>query len=203
LLAAGASTRLGRPKQLARVGGESLLRRAAGAMASARIDEMVVVLGAEADACARELAGAARGRVAIEVVVNPAYREGLSSSLRRGIAPRAGAPAPAAWLVALVDQPGVTTAHLDALLDAFNAGDALASATRHGDTRGAPAVLAAALAGRLESLAGDRGAGPLLAELGRQVVEVECDAAALDVDDEAALRRAVALFPERGSERQP
>src|SRR5438045_3195305 len=80
ILAAGASSRLGKPKQLLGFRGHSLLRRAAEAALSAGCQPVVVVLGACLEPSVRELAG-----LPVQVVENREWQEGIGSSVRTGV----------------------------------------------------------------------------------------------------------------------
>ncbi|MEK7877299.1 MAG: NTP transferase domain-containing protein, partial [Pseudomonadota bacterium] len=80
LLAAGGSSRLGRPKQLLRFGGETLLRRAARTLTETEYFPIVVVLGAEPDSSFEEIKG-----LAVHAVINPSWAQGMSSSIRKGL----------------------------------------------------------------------------------------------------------------------
>jgi molybdenum cofactor cytidylyltransferase len=115
LLAAGGSSRLGTPKQLLPLDGDTLLGRAARAALATRADRVVVVLGAHADACLATLTG-----LAVEIVVNTAWAEGQASSLRAGLAQLLSAgPVPDAAIVMLCDQPWTSFGLLDALIDRY------------------------------------------------------------------------------------
>jgi len=83
VLAAGASTRMGRPKQLLPVGDRCLLRRVIDAALASRLDEVIVVLGHRADEIGSALALDAVGRA--RVVVNSEHADGQSTSLRCGL----------------------------------------------------------------------------------------------------------------------
>ncbi len=101
VLAAGASTRMGRNKLLFALEGSSVLRRAVGRAIEAGLDPVVVVLGHEAERARRELDG-----LAVQIALNPGYEEGITGSLRTGIA---ALPADAAAAVVLLaDMPFVT-----------------------------------------------------------------------------------------------
>jgi molybdenum cofactor cytidylyltransferase len=99
ILAAGGSKRLGRPKQLLELDGRPLLQHVVDAAARAGLDEIVLVLGHEAEViqAALELPPVAR------VVLNPEYRTGQSASLRAGLA--AADPRCSAAVILLGDQP--------------------------------------------------------------------------------------------------
>src|SRR5688572_9052814 len=109
LLAAGASTRLGQPKQLLTRRGEPLVRIVARLLAGTTPRQLLVVLGAHA----REIS-AAIGDVPHRTVVNADFADGLASSLHCAAA--ALRDMHAAVLVAACDQPALDAAHLAALL---------------------------------------------------------------------------------------
>jgi|SRR5262245_55970121 len=114
VLAAGGSTRMGSPKQLLLLDGESLVRRAAKTALASRCSAVFVVVGAHAAAVARELDG-----LALTVVENLHWRDAMGSSLSIGIKAIAAAqPNFAAALITLADQPGVTPELLDRLVAA-------------------------------------------------------------------------------------
>jgi molybdenum cofactor cytidylyltransferase len=148
LLAAGAGSRLGhRPKALLELGGVPLIRRALIALSGAGVDEVVVVTGhhaAAVEAVVREFP--------LTLAHNPRPDEGQASSVRTGL--QALSPRLDAIIVALADQPLVTTADIAALIGAFKKrGDASMVAPRVGGEPGNPVVFDAAL--RDEWLAGD------------------------------------------------
>jgi molybdenum cofactor cytidylyltransferase len=175
LLAAGASRRFGSPKQLARVGGESLLRRMARVALACRPAGCVIVLGARAPRLRRELAG-----LDVRVVENLRWREGLSRSLATGVA---ALPADArAALVLLADQAAVGPAELELLCASWRRHPRRIVAARTGNTLGPPAVLPRTVFPALKRLRGDCGARDLVRDPRRRAVGVELPGAALDVD---------------------
>lgn len=164
VLAAGGSSRFGAPKQLVRLGGRSLLRRAAESALASGADRVVVVLGAHADLLDAELDG-----LPVRVLRNPEWGSGLAGSL--ALAARSATEAGSrALLVTLADQPGIPAEALRALLSARESGGALAAAAAYPDGPGVPAVLGHELFAQLEGLRGDQGARELLRALGHQVV---------------------------------
>src|SRR5512140_344918 len=113
LLAAGAGSRLGgRPKALLELGGVPLIVRALIALSGAGVDEVVVVLGHHAQAVE-----AAVGQFPITLVRNPSPDDGQASSVRVGL--QALSPRLDAVIVALADQPLVTSQDITALISAF------------------------------------------------------------------------------------
>jgi molybdenum cofactor cytidylyltransferase len=126
LLAAGTSSRMGSNKLLFQLGGESVLRGAARRALDAGLAPLLVVLGHEAERTRHELAG-----LACQVVINPDYEQGITSSLHAGLAalaalavaaaaPAQGAPAAAA-VVMLADMPRVDAAMIAALVERYRA----------------------------------------------------------------------------------
>lgn len=155
LLAAGGSRRLGRPKQLVRFQGETLVHRTARLVLEAGFAPVLVVIGAE-----REAVAAALADLPVTCVCNPEWATGLASSIRAGIA---RLPSGCAGVLLLVcDQVALTAAHLAALREAFRAAPGLPAASAYGGGLGIPALFPASLFPDLLRLQGDRGAKALL-----------------------------------------
>lgn len=186
ILAAGASRRFGRPKQLARHRAVPLLARALDAAARAVPTRPVVVLGANA---VRLRAMLRRMAVPCAVVLNPGWTRGLASSLQAGLdALPAGARA---VLVVLADQPHVDAAALRGLARAWRRRPGLPAAASYAGRIGVPAILPRRTWPALRALEGDMGARRVLGAAPR-VTAVAMPEAALDVDrpeDLARLRR--------------
>src|SRR6476659_9124104 len=112
ILAAGASSRMGTPKQAVRFGGVSLLKRAAAAALGAGCDPVIVVIGANPEFSRAELSG-----LAIQEAFNAEWSTGMASSLRTGVQHLTATSADAtALIVMLCDQPHVTSDVLTSLL---------------------------------------------------------------------------------------
>ena len=189
LLAAGQSRRMGRlNKLLQEVDGAPMVVRAAEALRASQVESLVVVLGHQADQVR-----AALGPREAAFVENPDYAEGLSTSLKRGLAE---VPDDVdAVLVCLGDMPRVSAAQIDRLIAAFNPleGRAICVPTHRGK-RGNPVLWARRFAVEMMTIAGDVGARHLLGEHADVVCEVEMaeDAVLLDIDTPEALRDATA-----------
>lgn len=162
VLAAGASSRLGRPKQLLPVGDRSLLECVLDTALASRLDEVVVVLGHRADEIRAAVPLEADRRV--KVVVNPDHATGQSASLRCGL--RAVDPRACAAAILLGDQPRLGGDLIDAVVAAFLDSDAHAARPVYPDADGAPGhpvVLGREIWSGLATLTGDRGARDLFA----------------------------------------
>lgn len=177
ILAAGASTRLGRPKQLIEIGGETLLDRAARVADEAGCWPVVVVLGAEA----RTVLSRCSLR-SVAVLVNPWWQEGMASSLRLGVA------AIASWdgvVLMTCDQPAVTAEHLQALTASCEI-----TSSAYGGRRGVPAYLPKSSFPALMKLKADAGARELL----KDAPAIDLPGGEIDIDTAADVARARGRF---------
>jgi molybdenum cofactor cytidylyltransferase len=187
VLAAGQSRRMGSVNKLLQpVDGAPMVVRAVDAVLASRAANPIVVVGHEAERVRAALAG--RKLIFVE---NPDYADGLSTSLRRGVA---AVPADAdAVLVCLGDMPRISAAQIDRLIAAFNPleGRAICLPTHRGK-RGNPVLWARRFLPEMMEIAGDVGARHLLGEYADQVCEVEMDedSVLLDIDTPEALRKA-------------
>jgi CTP:molybdopterin cytidylyltransferase MocA len=161
LLAAGDGSRLGQPKALVRVGGQSLADRGAQMLRAGGADPVIVVTGA----AAVELPG-------VLVVHNPEWRTGMGSSMAAGLA--AAPDHSLAAVLALADQPLVGPAAVQRLISAFAEGARVAVAAYSGKPRN-PVLLAREYwSAAIELAAGDVGARPFLRAHPELVTLVEC-----------------------------
>jgi molybdenum cofactor cytidylyltransferase len=174
ILAAGASTRLGRPKQLLRLEGEELLRLTACRLIDVGCMPVVVVLGAFVAACRAVVVD-----LKVEIVVNDRWREGMGSSIAAGIAAVAEAGADAA-LIAVCDQPRLSVPVLQRLAAAYPGRGIVAS--KYDATLGTPAIFAAEYFPALRRLSGKSGAKQLIRQHESDVVAVDMPEAATDID---------------------
>ncbi|HSO74853.1 MAG TPA: nucleotidyltransferase family protein [Blastocatellia bacterium] len=156
VLGAGASSRLGEPKQLLPYRGTTLLGWVvAQAGRAAGLDEVVVVLGRAADEI--------RERVdfgTAKVVDNPVFGDGCASSYRAGIG--AVDPKCEAIMILLGDQPGVAPEIIDRVADEWKRGDAQIVLTSYRGRKGHPMLFAKPLFARLVGLHGDKAAWKLV-----------------------------------------
>jgi molybdenum cofactor cytidylyltransferase len=182
LLAAGASRRLGEPKQLLRRQGRPLLLRTVEAATRITGSRVVVVLGAHAGRLRCILA---RQRLGVHVIYNPDWESGMASSIQCGIA---ALPVTArAALLLLSDQPRVGTRSLRRLARVWRRRPALAVAARYLGMTGAPAILPRSYFKSVRDLRGDVGARALLRSRGAAAVTVSVDMpeAGFDIDTPA------------------
>jgi CTP:molybdopterin cytidylyltransferase MocA len=155
VLAAGASRRLGRPKQLVSVEGRELVRRMAEVALQSGCQPVAVVLGAHATEV-----GAAVACLPVVCLSNPEWAEGMGSSIRAAAGWASGAALDALMLV-LVDQVRLSSGHLCALRAASDQGQGIAASAYQG-VLGAPAIFPRRFFPALQALKGDFGARQLL-----------------------------------------
>ena len=182
LLAAGASRRLGEPKQLLRLHGETLVHRAARLGLATAPGQSLLVLGAQADATWAAVAG-----LALQRVDCPDWRTGLGASLRAGLA-AVSADCEGA-LVLLCDQPALDTAHLRSLVEHWRHDPLRATASAYAGVLGVPALLPRRWFEALSRNAGDRGARDLLRERADEVVALPAPSLSVDIDRPGDLER--------------
>ena len=175
VLAGGDAKRFGSPKQLARINGVPMLRLMLGRALSLAGAQVTVVLGASASVVAPAI-----GRLAVNVVVNRNWEEGLSSSIRTGIASCPGSIG--GVLLLLADQVGVTSYDLQRLADAWRRNPQAIVAAQYGGGYGVPAIFPRSQFARLTALRGGQGARQLLRAGGPRIVGVPMPGAAQDID---------------------
>jgi molybdenum cofactor cytidylyltransferase len=177
ILAAGASTRLGRPKQLVRLGNETLLDRSVRIAEEAGCAPIVVVLGASEDQI--------RNRCKLQdvlIVSHPDWAEGMGTTLSRGAQAFEDVQG---ILVMTCDMPAVTADHLRTLMSSEQI-----AASSYAGRKGVPAYFPRGQFPTLLELKGDTGARELLQHA--QVVELA--GGELDVDTVDDLAKARSIF---------
>lgn len=179
ILAAGASSRLGQPKQLVGIQGETMLERALRLAREAGAAPVLAVLGANfASICASI---SFEGSIP---VLNDQWEQGISSSIHAGLNEAdVRAPGSPGALVMTCDQPRLTAEHLRALLAAFDAQTAPSIiASSYAGTQGIPAVFPRSAFHALHALRGDKGARGVIKKPPCHVVGLPFDGGEVDID---------------------
>jgi len=169
VLAAGAGRRMGGPKALLRIGGESFLARTARLLGRPGVASVVAVVGHEAARVAAEAACPA----GVSLLENPRHHEGMLSSILRGL-DEAQARGAHAVLLHPVDHPLVDPATVDRVVAALEK-RAVVAVPSHGSRRGHPGGFAREAWPALRSAPVDRGARAVLADHPEWVVHVPGD----------------------------
>lgn len=181
VLAAGGSRRLGRPKQLERWGDVTLLEHVVATTREFPVDEVWVVIGADAAAV---LDGG--GLDGCGVVENPEWEEGMASSLRAGLDALTRLSRADAALIVLGDQPDVRREVVEEVVGAYRRTRSQAVVPKYRYAWGNPVLVDRRLWPRLMSLSGDEGARRLLQAHPEWVEEVWVESMPpRDVDTEA------------------
>lgn len=184
VLAAGASARLGRPKQLLDLRGRPLVRAVADEVCAvcSRVSA-VVGTGPEAPDVERALEGSG-----VTLLWNEAWREGMAASVRAGASWASALPCCEALLLVACDQPRLRAAHLAELVAAWHReGRGRAVGSGYDGVVGVPALFPRAVFPRLLALCGQEGARSVLREA--DAVRVDWADGALDVDTPDDLAR--------------
>lgn len=188
ILAAGASTRMGAPKQLLEIGGQPLLLRAVEAALASAAWPVVVVLGAQAEKIRPILAP-----FPVLVTENPAWSEGMAASIRAGVTTlQQFSRGLDAALIALCDQPAFSAATIAQLVAAQQGSGRSIVAAHYAGRHGAPALFLREHFPTLTALTGEEGARALLNDSPARVASVDLPELALDLDtpaDVAAIQK--------------
>ena len=182
VLAAGASTRFGSPKQLVRVDGRPLMHTVVSRAVEVAGHSVTVVLGANA----ADLAPLLRHTPA-SIVINRDWSEGLASSIRAGVGRLPGSCT--GVMLLLADQAAVTAEDLRRLAGAWRRQPEYITAAQYGSTLGAPAIFPSSSFRDLAELRGDRGASALFHRNPDRVIRVPMESASLDIDTPEDLLR--------------
>lgn len=181
ILAAGGSTRLGQPKQLLTIEGESLVRRSVRAASEGGCAPIVVVVGDDAERIEADLRG-----TSARLVENAAWRLGVGTSIRRGLEHLLQLDA---VVLLACDQPFVDAAVIEALIaEARTSGKAIV-ASSYAQTLGIPALFDRSCFSSLLALANDSGAKALIEADPGRVARIPFERGALDIDTPADFAR--------------
>jgi molybdenum cofactor cytidylyltransferase len=174
-MAAGASRRLGQPKQLVKLGGRPALHRVVASAVSLAGHGVTVVLGAHAREMTHLLAHSPAS-----VVVHRGWEEGLGSSIRFGVASLP--PACSAVLIVLGDQVAITVDDLKRLAGAWGGEESVIAASVYDQRVGVPAIFPRICFPELAELRGDQGARMVLERNHYRLTRVPTPNAAVDLD---------------------
>jgi molybdenum cofactor cytidylyltransferase len=178
LLAAGASKRMGQPKQLLPIAGRPLVAHAVAAALASPAWPVVVVLGADAEKIKPALAG-----LPLLIAQNYEWPEGLASSIRTGLVMLENfSTALDAVLIAPADLPAFSADSIAGLVAALRAGRHSIAAARYAGCIGSPALFARTHFSALHALRGEEGARSLLTAHAEAVVAVDLPELAFDLD---------------------
>ena len=185
ILAAGGSSRFGRPKQLVEFDGISLVQRAIKAASEGGCRAIVVVTGSDSQQIAAKIV-----QSDVSTVENGDWQEGIASSIRTGVRHLIQTASPVSAVVLMVcDQPFVSGQIVAELIDKWRAADKLIVASNYSNTLGVPALFDRSCFEELLHLQGDTGAKPIILKDPQRVAQIPFPEGHYDIDTEAASAR--------------
>ncbi len=178
LLAAGSSSRMGKPKQLLPVNRTTLIRKSVLVAMSANFSPVVVVLGAHKNKIYSSI-----NDLPITIVENENWQEGMGTSVKAGMQKlQAGYPQTKAVILMLCDQPFVDIALLHSLVLEYQTSGKPVIASKYGETNGVPALFDRQFFAQLSSLQGDEGARKIIKKHAELVATVPFEKGKYDID---------------------
>jgi molybdenum cofactor cytidylyltransferase len=185
ILAAGESSRMGTDKATLAYRGRTFLEAIVQTLREIDIERIVVVLGHHAEEIQRQIK-----LKPAQVVINPGYRSGQTSSLQVGLRALM-AEEPEAVLLCLVDHPAVSAETVRRLVATFRQCGAPVVIPTYEGRRGHPVLIAREVFAELLELASDAGADTVVRKYrpATRFVEVDDEGVVVDVDDPESYRR--------------
>ena len=183
ILAAGESSRLGYPKQIAKYKEKTLLQLAIDAANDANVDKRVLVLGANRDEIKKTFPGAS-----IPNIPNPHYQKGMSSSIKVGLEYMLKIDKPDQVIIMLCDQPFVDAKILNKLIATQKKESKGIIACSYSKTVGVPILFGSAYFKELMALTGDEGAKNIVLAHEDDLATVAFPKGKVDIDTEEDLR---------------
>jgi molybdenum cofactor cytidylyltransferase len=178
ILAAGASRRMGRPKQLLPYRGQTLLSYVIQCAIASSCSPVIVILGANAEQIEPKIS-----RLTIKIVKNTEWNEGISSSIRCGITYIQEQFLNIDAVVFLTcDQPFVSPKIIEQLIDVYYSTNQFIIASSYNRTTGIPALFTCHFFSKLMELQGDRGAKKLIHQYHYLVQQIDFPRGAIDLD---------------------
>lgn len=188
VLAAGESSRMGRPKALLPIDGETFIERIVGAFRESGLERILVVLGFDAQEMRRRIE-----RLPVEILVNENYREGQLSSLKAAVRRAQEDQNCQAILVHLVDHPYLSPAVVRRMLDGYAASKSPLVVPKYQGKRGHPVLFDRSLFGELLAAPPDQGAKAVVNAHRGEALEVDAGdiGVTIDIDTPDDYRRHV------------
>ena len=188
VLCAGQSSRMGRPKALLPIDGQTFIERIVGALKRGGLERIVVVLGFNAEEMRKKIE-----HLPVEIVVNPEYQRGQLSSLQSALRHLAAATNCDGIIVHLVDHPYIDAKLVDLMLRRFGETKSLIVVPRHQGKRGHPVIFSRALFAELLNAPMDQGAKAVVNAHRDETLEIDTEdiGITLDIDTPELYRQHV------------
>jgi molybdenum cofactor cytidylyltransferase len=175
LLAAGESKRMGEPKQLMPLGQSTILEQVIDNLLSSAVNEVIVVLGYRAEAMIKTIAPRP-----VKLVINPDYQQGISTSIIAGL--NMISSQAEAVILALGDQPFVSSQTINRLIDEFFSHDKGIALPTYQGKRGHPIIFNIRYKPELLKLKGDVGGREIIKHHPDDILEIAVDSAGVITD---------------------
>jgi molybdenum cofactor cytidylyltransferase len=195
VLAAGTSRRMGTPKQLLRLAGETILARTLRNVRASEVSEVVLVLGHAADSVEKEISSEG-----MKVVRNQDYQQGMGTSLRTGLA--AVDAGMSAALIVLGDQPFVRAETFNQLIACHQESNPQITIPIYKGFRGNPVLLDRSVFAELQGLTGDIGCRAIFGNHTENIRKLAVDdiGILLDIDSQEEYQKLESAYAVNGSE---
>lgn len=178
ILAAGESKRMGKPKLLLHFRGKTIIETILGQVIQSRVEKILVVLGSNREKIERKIKN-----LPLKITVNPDFREGMLSSVQLGF--QALPKNARAVLVILGDQPAISSAIIDEVIDAYKRTGKGIVLPVYKKERGHPVIIDMKYRGEVGKLSPDVGLRGVVYSHPEDILEVEVDTPSIlkDIDD--------------------
>jgi molybdenum cofactor cytidylyltransferase len=177
ILAAGESSRMGRPKALLPIDGETFIERIVGVLRKTKIGRVFVILGHNAAELSRRIE-----HLPIEILINPNYKLGQLSSLQVAVRRIEQDADCDGMLVHLVDHPYIDARLVDTMIDRFYESNKFIVVPRHGSKRGHPVIFSRRLYGELLKAPLDQGAKVVVNAHQVDTLEIDTEDIGITID---------------------
>jgi molybdenum cofactor cytidylyltransferase len=188
VLSAGESTRMGRPKALLPIEGQTFIEKIVGALKQSSVGRVIVVLGHNAEEMRARLA-----HLPVEILINPDYKLGQLSSLQTALRSLQADQNCDGILVHLVDHPYIDAKLVQIMIERFYAGTKLIVVPSYNGKRGHPVIFSRRLFGEILAAPLDQGAKAVVNAHRGETLEIETDqeGIAIDIDTPELYRQHV------------
>ena len=188
VLSAGESSRMGRPKALLPIDGQTFIERIVAALKHSGIDRILVVLGFNAEEMRREIE-----HLPVEILINQDYQQGQLSSLQTALRRLSSEKDCDAILVHLVDHPYLSTAVVNRMIDRYRESKSCIVIPKYRGKRGHPVLFDRSLFTELLAAPLDQGAKAVVNAHRHETLELDTEdvGVTLDIDTPELYRQHV------------
>jgi molybdenum cofactor cytidylyltransferase len=177
ILSAGESSRMGRPKALLPIDGQTFIERIVGALTETPVGRVIVVLGHNADEMKRQIV-----HLPVEILINPDYKLGQLSSLQVAVRRLQTEPDCEGMLLHLEDHPYIDAKLVETMIERFRASGKLIVLPRYGGKGGHPVIFSRRLFTELLAAPLEQGAKAVVNQHRDDTLEIESQDAGVTVD---------------------